>query len=120
MISQRELLNSIRDIEQSASTHQQCQKLADLYIIYDHLYGLKEAAHSYQAPKSQGEILPAYFGYVDAKQAYQVGDVPKEKVLRSLDSLIYELKELIREIYRSTEMPEERERLKNLSEQFKI
>lgn len=40
MVSKRELLDEIHELEnQPRSTYQTCEKLANLYTIYDHLYG---------------------------------------------------------------------------------
>lgn len=38
MLSRKELLNAINDCETANESFQNCQKLATLYIIYDHLY----------------------------------------------------------------------------------
>lgn len=128
MITERELSSCILELEESANNYQGCQKLATLYTVYDHLYAKKkekqDTGYSYAAPNvnrdAESEILPAYFSYVQAKRLYQTGDAPKEKVLKTLDSLAYEISELIRELYRSTDMPEERQKLSDLIERIKI
>lgn len=38
MLNRRELLNAISECESSNESFQNCQKLATLYILYDHLY----------------------------------------------------------------------------------
>lgn len=38
MFSRRELLNAITECEAGTNNFQNCQKLATLYTIYDHLY----------------------------------------------------------------------------------
>lgn len=39
MISQRELLKAIEDLEKNANSLQGFEKLSALYTVYDHLYG---------------------------------------------------------------------------------
>ena len=39
MLNKRELLNAISECESANENFQNCQKLATLYILYDHLYG---------------------------------------------------------------------------------
>ena len=38
MLSRRELESAIRECEAGSSNYQNCEKLATLYTIYDHLY----------------------------------------------------------------------------------
>lgn len=38
MFTRKELLNAIADCEAGANSYQNCQKLATLYSVYDHLY----------------------------------------------------------------------------------
>ena len=38
MLNRRELLNAINECESANDNFQNCQKLATLYILYDHLY----------------------------------------------------------------------------------
>lgn len=39
MFSRRELLDAIDECEKGMNSYQNCQKLATLYSIYDHVYG---------------------------------------------------------------------------------
>ena len=39
MITERELLEAIRKCERDPVTYNSCEKLANYYIIYDHLFG---------------------------------------------------------------------------------
>lgn len=39
MLSKREIEQAIQDLETSASTYQNCERLASLYTVYDHMYG---------------------------------------------------------------------------------
>lgn len=42
MLSQRELENAIRECEQGNGSYQNCEKLATLYTLYDHLFAEPE------------------------------------------------------------------------------
>lgn len=39
MLSKREIEQAIGELETAASTYQNCEKLANLYTVYDHMYG---------------------------------------------------------------------------------
>lgn len=39
MLSKREIEQAIGELETAASTYQNCEKLASLYTVYDHMYG---------------------------------------------------------------------------------
>ena len=125
MIGEKELLKEIEDYESRQPTYQVCEKLANLYIIYDHLYGNKnEPQHNippnysfYSEEPNQEEkesVLPAYDMYVESKIAFQYGDIPKEKVLYFLNALSQEIKDFFAMLYRNTDMPEEREIINSL------
>lgn len=131
MISERELLAEIDKYERNLTNYQCCEKLANLYIIYDHLYGNQESTQlqpntktieteSIMDSSTNGDILPAYFSYIEVKKAYQYGDIPKEKVLRALDSLSREIKDFVKILYRNTDMPEEREKLNLLISEINV
>lgn len=51
MITEKELLNAIEECQQDPITSSKRSALADLYIIYDHLFGEPyDTGYSYQAP----------------------------------------------------------------------
>ena len=51
MITEKELLNAIEKCQQDPITSSKRSTLADLYIIYDHLFGEPyDTGYSYQAP----------------------------------------------------------------------
>lgn len=118
MISKSELLEDIEKLEKLLPTPQTCSKLADLYILYDHLYkidNILNSEYSFSAEPKQIKvdsetdiILPTYSVYIESKRNYQQGDIPKEKVLKNLEILSDELKDFVKRIYRNSDMPEER------------
>ena len=136
MISERELRREIEEYENKQPTYQVCEKLATLYIIYDHLYSVKEpqtdsfdSKYSFNSGPQHTEveektdkktILPAYNLYVDAKTAYQYGDAPFEKVLKTFETLSQEIKDFIKMLYRNTDTPEERNILSTLIDEINV
>ena len=134
MISKKELLREIEELENKQPTYQTCEKLSTLYIIYDHLYGEKSNSRDFEVmkysyssspePKTANEnkktLLPSYYSYVEAKEQYQYGDASKEKIIRSFDVLARELKTFFKTLYSNTDTPEEREILNRLIDSLKF
>ena len=130
MISEKELLREIEEYESKQPTYQVCEKLATLYIIHDHLYHAEKTRsdifktnHSFDSGPKQTEveekperkiILPAYESYIDAKTAYQYGEISIERVLKTFKTLSEEIKDFIKMLYRNTDTPEERQILNTL------
>lgn len=48
------------------------------------------------------------------------GDLPKESVLRKLDTLSREIKDFIKMLYRNTDIPEEQEQISRLINEISI
>lgn len=48
MLSKREIEQAIAELETSASTYQNCERLASLYIMHDHMYGKVKAEFQYE------------------------------------------------------------------------
>lgn len=122
MISKSELLEDIEKLEKLLPTPQTCSKLADLYILYDHLYKIDDIPYSeysfsaqpkatekeYSEPEADIVLFPSYSSYIEAKRQYQQGEISKEKVLKNLETLSGEFKDFLKMLYRNTDMPEER------------
>ncbi len=80
MFSRRELLNAIAECETGNNSFQNCQKLATLYSIYDHLYSERAPMpmqETIQETKidahGDSDFLQAVTGK-DAKQVWPVMD----------------------------------------------
>lgn len=39
MLTKRELLNAIKELEESTPTYEKCKKLVTFYTLYDYMYG---------------------------------------------------------------------------------
>lgn len=125
MITLEELTADIAELENEPTSYRNCERLAVLYAIQKHLQKETEQPQlvTYSCvtepqtvnlstravePDIKTVILPSYSVYVECKRNYQQGDIPKEKVLKNLETLSAEIKDFIKRIYRNTDMPEER------------
>lgn len=96
MITERDLLQAIRECEAEPITAQKVSKLADLYIIYDHLFGEPMVAgYSYES-KTANHIIETSGGtefleFVNGKET--------EKVMSVMDELMEAVKTLHPRMY---------------------
>ncbi len=79
MLSRLELLDAIDELEKSATTFQDCQKLATFVFLYDNLYGEK----TQEAPERTRMSILEDYGTSEFYQA--IKDKEAEKVLRILN-----------------------------------
>ena len=97
MITEKELLEAIRTCEAEPITPSKVGKLADFYIIYDHLFGEPKESVTRQAeqvetiiePNGDSEFLMAVYGR------------KSEKVWRIMDELMEAVKILHPKMYES-------------------
>lgn len=95
MITERELLDAIRECEAEPITPNKVSKLADFYTIYDHLFGMPyEAAYSYA---NQIEKTISVTGDSDFMKAVNGKDA--EKVMAVVDELLEAVKVLQPRMY---------------------
>lgn len=78
MLTRREIERAIHECEEGNSSYQNCEKLATLYTIYDHLYTTPEPRMVMQEETSIGQhgdsdFLIAVEG-MDAERAWAVVD----------------------------------------------
>lgn len=100
--------NTIKELENSDTTYNNCEKLASLYIIKD--YHSKDTVQD-EVTKELSDILPHYDIYCDKKREYQVNKVGEDVVLNALNIVCKEISEFMSVLYSSTDMPEERDKL---------
>ena len=103
--------NTIQELENSDTTFNNCEKLASLYIVREHL----QDANLTVVNKSEKEIidelndiLPSYSMYCKKKREYQMNKLGADVVLQSLQEICREILEFIHTLYSGTDMPEER------------
>lgn len=126
MIDIKTVNDAIVELEAGTASYANCEKLAMLYIVKDHLCKENKTAeqrteNAENKPRSQTAILlPSYLLYIETKKQYQQGNISKEKVLKTLDYLLNEIKELIKKLYSNTDVPEERERITRLINEINV
>ncbi len=95
MISERELLYAIKECESDPVTLSKVGKLADFYIIYEHLFGNKEKdMYSYSSAQSYAEEA-----LHDSNFSKAVKGKDFQEVLKIFDELMEALKILNPRIY---------------------
>ncbi len=99
----KDINRTISELEQDSTTFENCEKLAHLYIVRDNFY-------QYEAE----DILPQYIKYVDIKRRYQLGEVSEKLVEKQIILVCKEVSEFLRQLYSSTDLPEEREVFKSM------
>ena len=95
MITEKELMEAIKECESEPITPAKVSKLADFYIIYEHLFGMPvKSAYSY-APSAEKVIYTdggnEFLQAVDGKDA--------EKVMAIIDELMEAVKILQPRMY---------------------
>lgn len=107
MLDIEQILDTIKELENSDTTFDNCIKLSALYTVRNN-YPTDEVENELD------DILPYYRKYCDIKREYQLGNVDKERVITSMELVCKEIKEFIRTIYSNTDMQEERDLLEKL------
>ena len=108
MLDREEIANTIEELENGETNFSNCQKLAMLYIVQEHLNPKSEVE------KELNDVLPRYNMYRIIKRQYQMGEVTKDAVVRSIQDVTREIHEFIHTLYSNTDMEEEREALMDM------
>ena len=98
---------TIKELENDSTTFENCGKLASLYLVRDHFNDNK-------VQEELNDILPQYSKYVDIKYRYQLGEVSEKAVENQIKKVCREITEFIKTLYSCTDMPIEREYIKNM------
>lgn len=113
-----EVINEmIQDIEQSDNSLSNARSLASLYI----LKSMKENDENLILKRSNNiiakeldDILPSYNYYIDTKRRFQLKQINEDLVIEALKDVCREIKEFIQIIYSCTDMPIERDTIKEM------
>ena len=107
--------DTIEELEQDATSFENCEKLASLYICRlmnkNATMKLSDTLESvsYNSRNSEVEdILPAYDKYIDTKRRYQQYEVVDKMLIYAMDNLCSEIVEFISDLYHNTETEAER------------
>ena len=108
--------NTIEELEDSEITFDTIHKLASLYIVRDQLLNLQNDAVSpvSHVEKEIDDILPSYIKYKNNKMQYKQGRQSEDSMVRSLNYLCKEIREMIDTLYACTEMNKERKCIREL------
>ena len=118
MLNIEEIHATIDELENGDTTFDACRKLASLYIV-DKMYAERHCdASCTEVSEQLHDILPQYHLYKEVKRKYQMHELTKEAVVASMSDLCREIDEFLHTLYGSTDMEEERQQLKMLSENF--
>ena len=91
MLTKREILDAIRECEESVVSYRDCQRLATFYAIYDHMF----------PPERQSEIKPETVieDYGKSDFLLSVGGKNAEKVWKVIDELMFTLQAVNPKLY---------------------
>ena len=112
MLNLDEINATILELENSATTLENCRKLAILYVVRQNAQNaiLSDSDASESAVVEEyTEILPSYRSYVATKRKFQLFETTPEAVLASLSLLCEEIREFLTALYASTTSESERE-----------
>lgn len=91
MLTKRELLKAINDLEEATPTYERCQKLVTFYTLYDYMYG--------EPKNTQKEEVAVSYGESEFLQTVTGTDM--KKVWAVMDELMSTLAVLNPKLYRS-------------------
>lgn len=125
----QEIRNTIEQLENDITTFENCFKLASLYTVrdnYEKYYEQQEEQMEEvdvsdttddtedEVEQEYSDILPQYKIYTDIKKQYQLGQISEQAVETQIKKVCDEISEFIRILYSCTDMPTEREHIKNM------
>ena len=101
----------IDELEQGDTSLSNIRNLSALYNVKSHLLGTK----NYDSiTKELNDILPSYLQYIEVKRKFQLHETTENAVYINMKELCKEIKEFIQTLYSGTDMPQERELLKQM------
>lgn len=101
-----EINNTIVELENGETTFVNCQKLASLYVVKEHL-------ETDDVIEKYNDILPSYKDYCTTKANYQINHLPKEMLIDAMSNVCREIREFLFILFCNTDMKEERIAIKD-------
>lgn len=99
--------DTIEELERDDTTFFNCQNLAALYIVREYFKKPIELQEK-TVEMELSDILPQYQNYKNIKRRYQMSEIAKEQVIKSMNEVCAEIQEFIELLYTSSDMKEER------------
>lgn len=102
--------NTIRQLEQDATTLDNCILLSSLYICRENYYNANMSVleASNDASYRVYTVLPSYDNYIETKKRYQQYEVVDKMLIYAMDNLCREIVDFISNLYHNTETEAER------------
>lgn len=107
--------DTIRELEQDATSFENCEKLASLYIcrlMYKNAnMKLSDASNDVSHDLTYIEledILPAYCKYIETKRRYQQYEVVDKMLIYAMSDVCKEITDFVSTLYNNTETEAER------------
>lgn len=91
MFTKRELLNAIKELEDSTPTYEKCKKLVMFYTLYDYMYA---------KPKTEEKIEQVVGAYGESEFMNVIKGQQTQKVWEVMDELMSTLKILNPNLYK--------------------
>lgn len=92
MLTERELLNAIEELERATPTYERCQKLVTFYTLYDFMYG---------DPKNNTREKQVVGSYGESEFMNAISGKDSEEMWAIMDELMSTLAVLNPKLYRS-------------------
>jgi hypothetical protein len=93
MVTEKELLDAIRECEKDPITYNSIEKLANLYTVHHHLYGDRGYSHAEPPmPTVQSEVENTIGDYGDTEFLLKVKGMKADTVWKVIDELLEVLK----------------------------
>lgn len=115
MLDIHEIEDEIKKIENGDTTFANCEKLAILYTVREHMKGDKASAApdiANDVTQELSDILPRYRTYCEVKKRYQLHEINEQPVIYAMGEVCREIMEFVKTLYASTDMEEERDKLR--------
>ena len=114
----QEINNTIIELENSDTTFANCQKLASLYIVKEHLHNVEPKTDNIVI-KEYKDILPMYFNYCSIKKQYQLNQVTEQAVHTATQDVSREIKGFIQTLYANVDTEIEKQELVKMITELK-
>lgn len=117
--------DTIEELEQDATSFENCERLAYLYICRAEYYNRNMKRVDSPESKSNNttaelhDILPAYQKYIDTKRRYQRYEVVEQMLIYAMDNLCDEIVDFISTLYCNTESTAERTIILNMIDKIR-
>lgn len=110
MLDMELIEDSIAELEQDATSYENCIRLASLYICREinKNRNMSVLDTSNDVSHDSNDLFSTYNKYIDAKMRYQQYEVVDKMLIYAMSNLCHELTDFISNLYHNTETTAER------------